>query len=108
MLVVELVERAIVDVLIVDPEEVLPHVRVKEDLGASAADVEAVLQHLQKMLSLHDLASLCHVRVGGPAGDFTVEELVDLVESRVRQGRGRRATSPTMALSRRADSGSAA
>jgi len=87
MLVVELVERAIVDVLGVEPDEVLPHACLAQDLGASSADIATLMQRLQAALSVPGLTPLCPRHAGLSGGAFTVEELVDLVESLARNGR---------------------
>ncbi len=87
MFVVELVERVIVDVLGVHPEEVLPHACVAQDLGASASDIATLMQRLQVTLSEAGLSPLRPPYAGARGGAFTVEELVDLVESRAVHGR---------------------
>lgn len=82
MLVVELVERVLVDVLDVHPETVLPHALLAGDLGATRADVLAVLQRLQPVLqpdAVDRLVPAGSVQPAEPAGSFSVAELVDLV-----------------------------
>jgi hypothetical protein len=81
MLVVELVEGVLVDVLDVHPETVLPHARLAGDLGATPADVRAVLQRLEQVLPSDAVDRLVPGGPAEPAGSFSVEDLVDLVES---------------------------
>jgi hypothetical protein len=85
MLVVELVERVLVDVLDVAPEAVLPWATVTGDLGATAGDVAVVLQRLEPVLP----ASAAERLVRGRSGAFTVDDLVALAESRTRYDRSR-------------------
>jgi len=82
MLVVELVENVLVDVLEVHPETVLPHARLSDDLGATRVDVLVILQRLEDVLPADALERLMPSQAGGRAGSFSVEDLVELVESK--------------------------
>ena len=84
MRVVELVEDVLVDVLDVHPETVLPHASLSDDLGATETDVAAIVQRLERVLPPDALQRLIPAQATRPAGSFSVEDLVDLVESRTR------------------------
>ena len=64
MLVVELVERVLVDVLDVEPEAVLPWAEVAADLGATPADVLVILARLEPVLPASAVDRLVRGRRG--------------------------------------------
>jgi hypothetical protein len=99
MRVVELVEDVLVDVLDVHPETVLPYASLSDDLGATEADVVAILQRLERVLPADALRRLIPAQTAGPAGSFSVEDLVDLVEARAGCASG----VPVAAAPRRSD-----
>jgi len=81
--VVELVENVLVEVLGIEPDEVVPYALIRDDLGAGPAQVLMVLSRLGQPVPpprvVDDLP-------GGAAYPRTVEELVDRVEADVRGG----------------------
>lgn len=85
MRVVEFVESVLVELLGVEPEEVLPFATVQGDLNASEADVATVLHRLRHALPHDALSRLSRGSRLGQGGSFTVEELVVLAEDASRQ-----------------------
>jgi hypothetical protein len=81
MQVVELVESVLVEVLGVEPDEVVPHATVRGDLGAREADILRVVQQLGPAVCPVQAQRLTGHRVNGSVDSFTVEALVDLVEA---------------------------
>lgn len=81
--VVELVENVLVEVLGIEPDEVVPYALIRDDLGAGPAQVLMVLSRLGQTVRP---SSVVDDGPGLPEDPRTVEELVDRVEAAARGG----------------------
>lgn len=82
--VVEIVEGVLVDVLGIEPDEVVPYARICDDLGAGPAQLLTVLSLLGEPVQPTGVAAGAESDHGTRANGLprTVEELVDRIEGR--------------------------